>query len=66
MRKNRGIHVFLGPSLALITKAPRDSKETSRIVRVGTRNYIVRIAVSQEHVLVCIILKVTRHENDMV
>ena len=60
MRKNRGIHVFLGPSLALITKAPRDSKETSRIVRVGTRNYIVRIAaVSQEHVLVCI----TRRSN---
>ena len=32
----------------------------SRIIRVGTRNYIVRIAaVSQEHVLVCI----TRRSN---
>ena len=29
--------------------------ETSRIIRVGTRNYIIRVAaVLQEHVLVCI------------
>ena len=41
--------------------------ETSRIIRVGTRDYILRIAaVSQEHVLVCITRKVTRAENDMV
>ena len=30
------------------------SMETSRIIRVGARNYVTRIAaVSQEHVLVC-------------
>ena len=41
--------------------------ETSRLIRVGTRNYVARIAaVSQEHVLVCITRKVTRPENDMV
>ena len=41
--------------------------ETSRIIRVGTRDYILRIAaVSQEHVLVCITRKVTRPEDDMV
>ena len=41
--------------------------ETLRIIRVGTRDYILRIAaVSQEHVLVCITRKVTRAENDMV
>ena len=29
--------------------------DTSRIIRVGTRNYVIRIAaVSQEHVPVCI------------
>ena len=42
--------------------------ETSRILRVGNRNDIMRIAaVSQEHVLVvCVTRKVTRPENDMV
>ena len=43
--------------------------ETSRRIRVGTRNYVIRTriaAVSQEHVLVCITRKVTRPENDMV
>ena len=40
--------------------------ETARTIRVGTRNYIMRIdAVSQEHILVCITRKVTRPENDM-
>ena len=36
--------------------------ETSRRIRVGTRNYVIRTriaAVSQEHVLVCITRKVT-------
>ena len=43
------------------------SMETSRIIRVGNRNYIERIAaVSQGHVPVCITRKVTRPENDMV
>ena len=38
-----------------------NSMETSRIIRVGTRNYIIRIAaVSQEHALVCITRRVTR------
>ena len=41
--------------------------ETARIIRVGTRRYIIRIpAVPQEHVLLCITRKVTRPENDMV
>ena len=41
------------------------SMETSTIIRVGARNYIRRIvAVSQEHVPVCITRKVSRHEND--
>ena len=41
--------------------------DPSRIKRVGTRIYVVRIAaVSQEHVPVCITLKRTRTENDMV
>ena len=43
------------------------SMETSGIIRLGTRNYILRIAaVSQEHVLVCITRKVTRPENDTI
>ena len=43
------------------------SMETSEIIRVGARNYIIRIAgVSQEHVLVCITPKVARPYNDMV
>ena len=42
------------------------SMETSRIIRLGTRNYILRIAAaSQEHVLICITRKVTRPESDM-
>ena len=42
--------------------------ETSRMIRVDIRNYIVqvRVAVSQEHVLVCITRQVARRENDMV
>ena len=41
--------------------------ETSRRIRVGTRNYTTRIAaVSQEHVLVGVTRKITRPENDMV
>ena len=41
--------------------------ETSRKIRVGTRNYIMRTAaVSQAHVQVCITRKVTRPKNDMV
>ena len=43
--------------------------ETPRRIRVGTRNYIIRIAavVSQEHVLlVCITRKVTLTQNDTV
>ena len=41
--------------------------DTSRIVRVGTRIYVIRIAaVSQEHVPVCITRKITPAENDMV
>ena len=42
--------------------------ETSRIIRVGTRINIIRIAaVSQEHVLViCRTRRITRPENDMV
>ena len=41
--------------------------KTSRIIRVGTRNYIIRIsAVSPKHVLVCITRKVTLPENNMV
>ena len=39
--------------------------ETSR-ARGGTRDHIMRIAVSQERVLVCITRKVSRPENDMV
>ena len=43
------------------------SMETSIIILVGNRNYIVRIAaVSQGHVLVRITRKVTRPGNDMV
>ena len=43
------------------------SMETSRRIRVGTRNYTTRIAaVSQEHVLVGVTRKITRPENDMV
>ena len=43
------------------------SMETSRIIRVGARNYVIRIAASsQEHVLACITRKVTRPEDDMV
>ena len=39
----------------------------SRIIRVGTRIYVIRIAaVSQEHVHACITRKITRAENDMV
>ena len=39
---------------------------TSRIIRVGTRIYVIRdAAVSQEHVPVCVTHKVTRTENDM-
>ena len=35
--------------------------------RVGTRNYMIRIAaLSQEHVLECITRKATRPENDMI
>ena len=42
------------------------STETSRIIRLGTRNYTLRIAAaSQEHVLICITRKVTRPESDM-
>ena len=41
--------------------------ETSRIVRVDARNYIIRIAaVSQEHVLVCNTRKDARPENNVV
>ena len=36
------------------------------MIRVDIRNYIVRVAVSQEHVLVCITRQVARRENDMV
>ena len=40
--------------------------DPSRIKRVGTRIYVVRIAaVSQEHVPVCITRRITRDENDM-
>ena len=40
---------------------------TSRIIRVRTRIYVIRIAaVSQEYVPVCITRKTTRAENDMV
>ena len=43
------------------------SMETWRRIRVGTRNYVIRVAgVSQEHVLVCTTRKVTRPENEMV
>ena len=41
--------------------------QTSIIIGVGTRSYIVRIAaVSQQHVVVCITREVTRPENDVV
>ena len=41
--------------------------ETSRLIRVCPRKYIIRIAaVSQEHVQACITRKVTRPEIDMV
>ena len=38
------------------------------MIRVDIRNYIVqvRVAVSQEHVMVCITRQVARRENDMV
>ena len=40
---------------------------TSRIIRVGTRIYVICVAaVSQEHVPVCITRKITWAENDMV
>ena len=43
------------------------SMDTWRIIRVGTRVNIIRIAaVSQEHVPVCITRKRTQPENDMV
>ena len=43
------------------------SMDTSRIIRVGTRIYVIRIAaVFQEHVPVCIPRKITLPENDMV
>ena len=43
------------------------SMETPRIMRVGTRNYMIHIAaVSQEHVLVSITRRVTRPEKGMV
>ena len=39
--------------------------EASRIIRVGTSNFTIRIAaVSEDHVLVCITRKVTRPKND--
>ena len=41
--------------------------DTSRIKRVGTRIYVIRIAaVSQEHVPVCTTRKLGRAEYDMV
>ena len=41
--------------------------DTSRIIRAGTRNYVIRsAAVSQEHVSVCIARKITRVDNDIV
>ena len=40
---------------------------TSRIIRVGTRIYVMRIAaVSQAHTPVCVTREITRAENDMV
>jgi len=39
--------------------------DTSRIIRVGTRMYIIRMAaVSQGHVTLCIRSNMTRPEND--
>ena len=41
--------------------------DTSRIIRVGTRIYIVRVAViCQELVPVCVPRKIKLPENDMV
>ena len=41
--------------------------ETSRTIRVGTRDYIIHAAtVSHAHVLVCVTRGVTRPEHDMV
>ena len=43
------------------------SMDTSRIIRVGTPIWAIRVAaVSQEHVPVCITRKVTWAENDMI
>ena len=43
------------------------SMHTSRIIRVRTRIYVIRIAaVLQELVSVCIARKITRARNDMV
>ena len=43
------------------------SMDMPRIIRVGTRAYVIRIAaVSPEHVPVCITLKIALAENDMV
>ena len=39
------------------------SMATSRIIRIGYRNFIVRIAAASQHVLVCITRKVRRLEN---
>ena len=41
--------------------------DTSRIVRVGGRTYVIRVAAaSQDNLCVCIASKITPAENDMV
>ena len=43
------------------------SMDTSRIIRVGSRNYVICIAaISQDHVPVRVTRKIIRDENDMV
>jgi len=55
-----GIDYILGKSSGLYS-----SMDTSRIIRVGTRIYIIRMAaVSQGHATVCIRSNMTRPEND--
>ena len=42
------------------------SMDTSRIIRVGSRIYVIRIAAVSQDVPVCITRKITLAENDMV
>ena len=64
--RRHGQHIYTYICNYVIFSGFYCSMETSRIIRVGTRNNIIHIAtVSQEHVLVTTARKVTRPENYM-